>query len=241
MAIPDDICIQLPKLSADLPKVSLPLGAQFQGMIDFANGLPTDCSAALSLMGNVNVALGNMHCLIAAMEVFQKFKGLFGPSFPFNLTELAEPLEKLAECFVSITPAAICVTIKDALQAIIKILQCVIDEIESIVDFRASLDVQAALTNDKLASILICAQDNANTSAESVLQVLQSLGALLNTLASLPGADQLGIPQLPTSFQVSAQTPSLSDIADVSAIRDVLNVLQDIVNVLGQVVDAVPC
>lgn len=245
MAVPKNICIELPRLSPELPKVSLPLGAEFSGVIDFANGLPRDCTVAMNLMGNVNLALGNLKCLMAMMEVFQKLKEAVSDpvptNIPGNLVGLLEPLSKLSGCFLSITPAAICVTVKDVIQAIIKILECLIEEIQSVVSFRARLDVGAALGNSKLADILFCAQGNADTSTASVLKTLETLAMLLNVLAGLPGAEQLGIPQLPTSFSLSAETPSLSDIADVSAIQDVLNVLNDVVGVLREIVGAVPC
>jgi hypothetical protein len=241
MAVPNNICIPLPRISANLPSVKLPMGAQFSGIVDFANGLPDDCSVAFNLMGQFNVALGQIQCPIAMLEVFNVLKDIAGPPpRPDKLGDLAEPLGKLAECFLSITPAQVALSIRDIIEAIVKILGCLIELVDSVLRFQARLDVSAAATNSKLADILFCAQQNAGNSTASVMKVLDVFGIILNTVAGLPGASELGIPKIPTSLQLSASTPSLESLVDTSEIQAVLDVLRQVVDALQQVLDKIP-
>lgn len=242
MAIPSNICIPLPRISADLPSVKLPMGAQFSGIVDFANGLPDDCSVAFNLMGQFNVALGQLQCPLTVLEALQVLSDMAkNPgSFILNLPKLADALGKLAECFLSITPAQVALSIRDMIEAIVKILGCLIELVDSVLRFQARLDVSAAATNSKLADILFCAQQNANNTTASVLKVLDVFASILNTIAGLPGASELGIPQIPTSMQLSASTPSLESLVDTSEIQAVLDVLRDVVGALQQVLDKLP-
>jgi hypothetical protein len=209
-------CIRIPSLN-DIPEVKF-LGATLKGIADFSATVPTDCSVSFSLLAQLSSALSSIDCIIKLLNFVTAVKNTLS-SFPPNIGKLATALKELAECIAAISPASFIFTIRGIIRLIIQILTCLADELEHIIDFRAGIDLNAAIDNPKLGAILQCAQSNADDSAKTVLQTLQQLKAVLDVVSGLPGFEG-AIPD------VSNLSVNVDLGVNVEGIRDLIRALE---------------
>lgn len=225
-------CIEV-KPSEEL-KISLPFGGELRSLTNIADGPPTDCALVHSLMLQVTPMLASMACLLKMLKVISALKATAESGF-LKAGELITAIDDMAGCLgIVLGPIPICTMVKDILKMIIAYLNCLIDAVESVLNFQVGIDLNAAQGNPVLLSSLECAQNNAQTALQGVMGAttgLQPLFELINMALSIVGQDPIAIPAL------SASTPSPGELLG----EDPLKPVKDIVQALQTAADALPC
>ncbi len=215
--------------------VSLPFGGKLQSMINAADGPPNDCTVAHSLIIQVMPMMASMTCLLNVLKVISALKDAVS-SVPPDFAGLISAIDDMLDCLgIVLGPIPICSMVKDILKLIIAYLNCLIDALQSILDFQVGIDLNSAQGNPVLLFQLECAQKNADATMNGMMSSMQGLAPLfelINTALSIVGQDPIGVPDM------SAATPSLSDLADG---KDPLEPMKTIVITLETIADALPC
>ena len=145
----------------------------------------------------------------------------------------------MAGCLdIVLGPCPIVSMVRDILRLILSYINCMIEAIESLLNFQLGIDLNAANGNPVLLDTLVCAQNNAETSMGSLNDAMTGIMPLIdlvNICLSIVGQDPIELPDL------SATTPSAADLlagadplAPVKSVRDVLQTALE-------VLDQVPC
>ncbi len=239
MVIPVEIpCPIIPDVPEKL-EIPLPFGGAIQAFHDFSQGIPDDCTLVNNLLLQFNPMLGGLTCIIKILDTLVAVKewleGAVGPppdpmALATGAVDVIDKLGELAPCFLMVTPAGICPMIKGVLEAIIKMLKCVISAVQSVLDFQIGIDLSAAEGNPVLLANLQCAQDNSQVSLQhalAALEPIEPLFKLLDPLLSIAG--------------VSLETPPLGDIAALENVNEAIEQLEGVVTTLDEVVGALPC
>lgn len=169
-------CVELP----DLPqlKISLPFGVELNSIADFSKGPPSNCSLIQSLLVQLSPALAGMECLFKMLKLLSVLAKL-----PPNPIDLAKAVAALADCFLF--PAQIVCMIVDILKLILAFLLCIIESVESLLNFQAGISLSTASGNPTVLASLNCAQNNATASANQLKQALQLIAPLLTIITSI--------------------------------------------------------
>ena len=231
-------CVEVPKPEPLI--VSLPFGGEFRSMIDPSMGPPSDCTLAHSLMLQLAPMLGSMACLLKILNVIASLKDFISsPLNPQNAGKVLDSIEQMTGCLdIVLGPCPIVAMVRDILKLILAYINCMIEAIESLLNFQLGIDLNAANGNPVLLDTLICAQNNANASMASLNQGMQGivpLITLVNMCLSIIGQDEIVLPDM------SAETPSAADLlagADpLAPVKDVRDVLQAALEIL----EKIPC
>ncbi len=231
--------IELPCIAIDSPqqlKVSLPFGGELRALTNIADGPPTNCALAHSLMLQVAPLLGSMTCIMNILKVIAALKNFVSsPPTPSSISDMVKAIDGVADCLgIVLGPIPICKMVKDILLLIVAYLSCLIEALDSILKFQASIDLTAAQGNPLLHDSLICAQDNANATMKSLQDAMVGIGPLIemvNTTLSIVGQDPIALPPM------TATTPSAASL--IAA--DPLKPFRDVVQTLNTVANALPC
>lgn len=229
-------CIQVPK--AEPLSVSLPFGGQLSTIVHPGMGPPSDCDVVHSLMLQITPLMASMTCLLAVLNVVNALKNAATATPPIvgGITEITDAIDKMTDCLgIVLGPLPLCKMVKDVLKLIIAYLNCLIDSIDSILNFQIGIDLNAAHGDPVLLAHLECAQENAQRTMEGMMNSMQGLEPifeLINMVLSIADQDPIEPPDL------SAETPSLADLADGV---DPLEPIRTIVEVLEITADALPC
>lgn len=221
--------------------VSLPFGGELRSMIDISQGPPSDCALAHSLMLQLTPMLAGFACVLKVLGVIGALKDFV--SNPLNATnagKVLDSIENMSDCLdiVLKPPCPIVVMVRDILKLILAYINCMIEAVESLLNFQVGLDLNAANGNPVLLDTLVCAQNNAQASIDTLnqgMQGIQPLIELMNICLGVVGQDPIELPDL------SAATPSAADLlagadplAPVKSVRDALQTALD-------VLEKVPC
>jgi hypothetical protein len=148
------------------------------------------------------------------------------------LVEFGEAAAALAPCLLIPTPAAIIPFVKDLLCLILKVLECFLSQIKSLVNILGPLELQLNTAqqsgNDELVATLQCAQQNAQTQAGQIMSSLGPAGMLLDLAGPL--FDIAGVPAI--------SLPALGSASDVAALNNVVQTIQSVVGTIQIAVDA---
>lgn len=226
MSDDNPLCVPFPR--AQTIKIPLPFGVEISSITDFSQGPATDCAIAHSLMLQISPMLAGMTCMLRVLKVIKDLKDFvtavpdpvkLGQSVP----KLINSIEELLGCFLLLDPCELSKMISGILCMIVSYLNCFIEAFESIWHFQLGLDLNAAAGNPVLLANLQCAQDNAKTSMDSMMDGLQGIKPLLDMVGML--MEIVGLPpmNLPTSFatpQIGAGQPD--PIAPIIKLRDAL-------------------
>jgi len=229
-------CVEVPK--AKPLTVSLPFGGELKSMIDPSLGPPTDCTLAHSLMLQLTPMLASMACgfkvlkVIGAMQKF--FDSKTPPDLVSNASDVATAISDMKDCIdIVLGPIPIVCMVCDILRLILAYINCMIEAVESLLNFQLGIDLNAANGNPVLLDSLICAQKNANASMESLnqgMQGIQPLIQLVNMCLSIVGQDEIVLPDM------SASTPTAAELLDgadpLAPFKSVRDVLQTVLEVL---------
>ena len=159
-------------------EITLPTGGSLKAIADISKGIPNDCSLIVSLMLQIAPFLASIECLF-------KLLGLIAPLIdvvkalaptPISLSwasavpKFLEAAEKLMPCLLVVTGAPIIPFLRDLLCLILKVLHCLMGQLESIIDIMSGLtlriNIAKASGNTELQQALECAQENAAISAQ---------------------------------------------------------------------------
>ena len=248
--IPDDLkalfeiptceAISLPE-AAEL-KLRLPNGATLSSIADVSKGIPTDCSLAVNLFIQLAPFLASIECLLKVLALLKPLidvvKSLGPPPDPIKLpTAIADFLEAakdLLPCFGMIIPGTtIFLFIKDLLLLIIKIIKCMIGQLETILGIMQGIELRLgeaqAAGNTELMKVLECAKENATTAAG---HAQQSLGPVTNILPLIQSFLELA--------GVSFELPALGSPEDAAALSETISKLNDTITTLESIIETLP-
>jgi len=230
-ASPQPKCPKLKK--PKVPSIQLPFGATLKGISDFSQGLPTQCSVNFSLLVQIQPLLAAMACMLKILNVIGKLEA-FVKAVP-NPAKVAEAapdlLEAIAEVGPCLPPVAfpqLAITIKQILQLIVGILQCLVAALDSILEFQQSIDIDSAAGNSALENALRCAQDNAAASMDSIGTALEGLQPILEMVTMIAGI--AGISLKPIMVPATTGADALETVQS----------LRDTIDGLADVIDAIP-
>lgn len=245
-------CIELP----DLPPMNIPLpfGVQLNAVADFSKGPPSNCTLIQSLMVQLSPALAGMTCIFKMLNVFLQLSNMASVKTPLDvvsgIVKVAQAAAQLSECFAF--PLQILCMIVGILRMIISFLLCIIEAVESLLNFRLGIDFSLTAGNPTLLATLTCAQNNADASSAQLRQALLLIEPLLITIQpilsmapSVPGPinDVIkGIPNAIASIRAVLDGSSVS--VGVPGAEGPLQVLESIRADLSEfqaALAAIPC
>jgi hypothetical protein len=231
-------CIPLPNPKP--LKITLPFGGELKAPIDPSKGLPTDCTLVHSLMLQLAPTLAGMECFFKILNVIRAIQELSKPGNPVSkLKAIGNAAAKAVGCFVVF--ANIPIMIVDILRLIIAYLRCIIQAIESIVDFQVGIDLNSAEGNPVLLASLSCAQNNAQIALGQQIQALAVVESVLSMIKPISdlAEPKLSLPDL-SKLKLSGKTPSLADATGLQEVSQTLQDLNITLEKLQETLDAIP-
>src|SRR5437667_3284393 len=211
-------------------KIQLPTGGSIQAFADISKGIPTDCALTFSLMIQIAPFLAATECLLKVLKLLKPLidvVGSLGPppdpiKLPKAIQEFAKAAVDLAPCLLVPTPASILPFIKDLLCLILKVLNCFLSQMTSLLKIMGPLarQLQAAQAdgNSELAATIQCAQKNAQIQGAQLMNSLGPVGVLLDLAGPLFGI--AGVQPI--------QLPSLGSATDLNALKSVVQRVQSV-------------
>lgn len=227
-------CVSLPAFGTP-PTVSLPFG-DMSAFGDFTTGLPSQCTMNFNLLIQLQPLLVSMGCLLKILNVIGKLEDVMNALNPPNPFQLAEVIPKLigaiAACGPCLPPVAfpaLFITIKQILQLILSILKCFVDQLKSIIDFQASIDVSSADGNPALQQALQCAQTNADNTMAAISGSLGAMQPMLDIVTMICGI-----------IGLSVTIPQVKGLAVAGDMAKTIDSLDSTLGTLQQVIDGIP-
>lgn len=226
-------CVKFPELP-EIPKITLIGGVELNGFLDFSVGMPSDCSATFSLMGQLAPSLAG---LVPILNILGVIKALadFATNPLMKGPDLIIAIEKVAGMFVALTPAGIAVTIKGVLELIINFLSCFISQLKSAIKFQADIgllqqqvELDASLASPVLTASISCAQANAEITMQQAMGSLGPIKPLLDVVNIIAGI--AGLPAIEVEVSASAG-------ADMTG---VISSLEEMINTLKTAIGSLP-
>lgn len=238
--IPECAAIALPEAKSF--EIRLPHGGSLKAIADLSKGIPTDCSLSANLMLQLAPFLASIECLLKVLALLKPLidiiKGL--SAVPPDLGKVAEAVPgfidaaaKIVPCFGMLIPVTIFPFIKDLLLALIKIIKCVIGQLESVLAIMQGIEIRLgearAAGNTELEALLECARANAQTSAE---HASQGMGPVMNLMELVqPFMEIAGI-------ELKIEMPG--DVGDSQALSKAITALKDTVTTIEQLLETLP-
>jgi hypothetical protein len=229
-------CIELPKIS-DIPKIPLLGGAELNAFMDVASSPPTDCKLAFSLLIQLGPLFASLACLFKILNVIAKLKDFVDaakPPFaklPGTIPALIGAITDLEKCIPPLQIPNLLCMLKAILLLILNFLACVLEQIHSILKFRATIDLSSASDNPDLLESLTCAQNSADAAMGNMMLSLKPIAPLMLVVKMI--AD-IAMPSL--------KIPDLASIsAEGSDVEKTVAGLESMVKTLRDLVDTIPC
>jgi hypothetical protein len=232
------ICVPLPKPGK--AEIHLPTGGTLKGIVDITKGIPDDCSLNFSLILQLAPLLASIECLVKVLQLIKPLidvvKGLGPPPDLIKLgnaiPEFLKAAEALLPCLAVPTPVVMIPFVRDILLLIIKLLNCIVGQLKSILAVMGGLALQisAARTegNTELMAALQCAQDNANVSAQHMMSAIDPVLVILS----------LAEPFLGIAGVDPIKTPTIGSAEDIEGLQKVVDTLGELTKALQLVADA---
>ncbi len=229
---PTCLDIGLPKPGS--VKLDLPFGGTIKGIADITKGIPSDCSLTFSLMLQLGPILANLECFVSLLRLIKPLidviKGLPFPPVE-AIKEFAEAVPPVLACFTKIFGVGIPLFIKDLLCLIIKLLNCMIGQMKSLLALLGGLQLQIAAAsaegNEELLKSLECAQENAKCSGDAAMQAFEPITLVL----------ELAAPLMEIAGAPAIEIPALAPADDIEAFEQVITTLEEFVDTLQLVAD----
>lgn len=235
--IPDCADLALPK--AEKLQLRLPNGATLSAIPDLSKGIPSDCSLVANLFLQLAPFLASIECLLKVLALIKPLiKVIGGLPDPIKIAQAVPDFMKAAEdlvgCLGMLIPGiTIFNFIKDLLLLIIKIIKCLIGQLESILAIMQGIELRfgeaQAAGNTELMRVLDCAKANATTAAD---HASQSLGPVTNILPLIQVFLELA--------QVKLEIPAIGSAADSAALQGTIDSLKDTVTTIESVIESLP-
>ena len=239
--LPDDLKAFLAKprcADISLPEpgnvsLELPTGGTIKGIGDITKGIPTDCSLNISLMLQLGPILANLECFIRVLKLIKPLidviKGLPFPPVK-AITDFGEAAVDVAECIAKFTtPLGMIPFARDILCLIIRILSCMLDQMNSLLALMEKLTISfdAADGNAVQQELLKCAQDNAQRSANAQLQAVEPVMVILEIAAPIFEIAQVGPIEIPTFEGVEGVEQMRKFSTSIEGFVDTLKLVAD--------------
>ncbi len=230
------ICVPMPEVS--IPSNALPTGATLKGVADVTKSIPDDCSLSFSLMLQLPPLLANLDCLIKILgllepmtSVIQVLSKLKTPSDDL-VKKMVAAINNAAPCFELAAPGLPWKDlIRDILCLIIKIMSCLVQQVETLVSFIGglNLDIAAALTagNSDLVAALQCARDNANAALANSMSAIEPITFLLDMVEPFLALADVNPIEIPTFGSAEDVEEAEETIKKMKAFVDTLQLVAD--------------
>ena len=243
--VPDELreALQAPKcLDLEFPKpqklnITLPTGGSITAIQDAGKAIPNDCSMTFSLMVQLAPLMASMDCLVKVLKLVKPLIDIVDglPVPPVKaIKDFAEAAVDLAPCLLIPTPANMIPFVRDILCLILKALNCLVGQLESLSKVMGGLTLQLeearAQRNQDLIDTLECARGNAANSAAHLFQSIEPIKVLLDLAGPFMGIAGVQAIQLPA---ISGDTDQQAMQDSITAIRGVTDTLQQVVDGLG--------
>jgi hypothetical protein len=218
----------------DLPDIKLLGGVDLKGFVDIAAGPPTDCKVTFNLMIQLAPLLASMACLFKILDVISKLKDFATATTDLpNVSKVLEAVPKLVDsiaklegCIPPLQLPRLALMLKGMLQLVISFLSCFLTQLDSLIEFRASLDFAAADGNPVLRESLMCADANVDAAQVNLLKSLEPLVPLMDVVGMVGGV--AGIPvDIPDFAAMSAGGDVHESIGSVRQAIDTLQAVAD--------------
>jgi hypothetical protein len=217
-----------PKISFQVPNVSLPFGAQFQAVADFSKGPPSQCAMLSSLLVQITPALAAMNPILQILQVFSAMLNFVKSP----LTSAGEAISAITNIIEMITPATFVPPVKSILLLVVGYLECFVQTMEGLLEIQGSIDLSIAAGNPDLTASLQCASNNVQVSISQLMQSLGPIGPILELVQ--PFISIIG------SVGISIPLPSISSLQGSQDIEGALKTLSTMLTDLQQVLEAIP-
>jgi len=241
--VPDELrdALSAPKcidLSLPEPKkisITLPSGASLSSLHNIGQNIPNDCSLTFSLMLQVAPLMASMACVLKILKLLKPLSDAVTspPPTPGLIKDIVEAVADLAPCFLMLTPAGMIPFIRDILCLILKILNCLVGQLKTALNFMSGLAIKlekaqsSANPDPELLASLECAQQN----------VLTSMGHLMQGIEPVKVIMDLAAPFMSIAGVQAIQLPALGSAEDAEALNQVVSTLEDVVATIQQIVD----
>jgi hypothetical protein len=229
-------CLKLPSLNG-VPKIPLLGGAELRGIVDLSLGPPSDCRVNFNLLVQLTPFLANLACVIKLMNVIAKIKDFAEAAkdpvnkLPGAVPNLVDAITKLEGCIPFLAIPNLLAMIKAILLLIIRFLKCLVEQIQSVLKFQATLDMSGADDNETLRQVLECAKGNADTAMDTLRQSVEPLQPILQMITIV--ADIAGHP-------IAIEMPDMSKITAGVDESQALQPLMDTITGIEAIVEAIP-
>lgn len=221
-------CFDLPRIPevTGIPGLSLIGGAALKGFLDLSLGAPTDCKLTFNLLLQLAPLLASLTCILKIFDVFvtlEKFaEAAKNPvtDLPGAVPAVLDAIKELKKC-IPIPGLDLYLMIKGILNLVLSFLSCFIGQLESILQFQATIDPDAAGDNPVLRDTLLCVQANAKTSLDNLMLAAQPLQPILGMTKTLIGVANLKV-ALPDLSSLSASGDATQALASLNQAVDAL-------------------
>lgn len=219
--------------------VSLPGGATLTSFSDLSKGVPSDCAMVFSMLMQVAPFMASIECLVKVLKlvntVVEILKGITSPFDILSaIPKVIEAAEPVLECALSYTPLELIPFVRDLLCLILKVLQCFLSQMQSLLtileEISPQIEAATASGNNDLLAVLNCAQSDVMMQAQYLTTSLDALSVVLE----LAGDFMQIVGQSPITL------PTAGSVVDVASLQQVIDtfsefvlILQDVVNALG--------
>ncbi len=227
-------CIELPKIT-DMPKVTLLGGMELNAFMDVASSPPTDCKLAFSLLLQLGPLFGSLECLFKVFNVISKLKDFVSaasPPFaklPGTIPALIQAITDLQTCIPALQIPNLLKMLKGILLLILNYLACVLEQIDSILKFRATIDLSTASDNPALMQSFTCAQASADAAMGNMMLSLKPLAPLMLMVKII--AD-IAMPSLKIPDLASLSAEGSDVEKTVAGIESMVKTLRDLVETI---------
>lgn len=188
-------CIEIKPLG-ELPRIPLPAGAQINPFIELGGPQPTDCKLSFNLLLQLGPLLASMGCILKILQALASILE-FAQAVPKLPTDPGKVLSAIKDLGTSISDALKCFPpigivdflemIKQIILLILSYLACFLEQIDSILKFKATLDFGAAEGNPALTDALNCAAASADASMQNLMKSLGPIQPILKIVGTVAG------------------------------------------------------
>src|SRR5215470_10419080 len=169
----------------DIPDIKLLGGIELKALVDIAAGPPTDCKLTFNLLIQLAPLLASMTCFFKVLNVIMKLKDFAEAAknvqkLPDAVPSLVGAIDELQGCIPPLQLPRLALMLKGMLQLVINFLSCFLAQLNSLLEFRASLDFDSAQGNTVLTESLTCAKNGADAAQVNLLKALEPLVPIMS-------------------------------------------------------------
>jgi hypothetical protein len=221
-------CTELKPLG-DIPDIKLLGGVDLKAFVDITAGPPTDCKLTFNLLIQLAPLLASMTCLFKILNVISAIEEFATATLKIpDLGKVVEAVPKLVaaigdlkECIPPLKLPELGISLKMMLQLIVRFLSCFLTQLDSLLQFRVSIDVAAADGNPVLKEALTCAENSADAAQVNLLKSLEPLKPLMDIVGKVAVIAKVPL-TIPDFGAMSAGTDVSASIASVKQAVDTL-------------------